>query len=312
MAEIDARFFVYILAAGITAGTPVLLASLGEIITQKSGVMNLGIEGMMLMGAMSGFMFTNLTGSKWLGLLGVVVISAVLGLILGFMLVKLRANQVATGIAFLIFCTGLSSLMGKPYLGTVSADTFSKFQFESLSNFPLLQLLLQQDAMVYIAIILAILTWFLIYRTKFGLYLRATGDSPSSVDSLGVNVYGIRIFAVVIGCVLIGLGGAYLSLAYSLSWIEGMTNGRGWLALALVNFAVWKPFNAIVGAYLFGIFYSLSLRLETIGVAISPYFLRMIPYILPILILVIINWARKRKANVAPATLGVPYIREGK
>ncbi len=312
MGEIDLRFIVYVLSAGITAGTPILFAAIGEIITQKSGVMNIGVEGMMLMGAMSGFMFTNMTGNRWLGLLGAMVFCAILGALLAFLLVKLRANQVATGIAFIIFCIGLSSLLGKPYLGKVPPDAFKSFKLEALNDMPLLQLFLQQDEMVIIALLLAVAAWFFIYRTKYGLYLRATGDQPGAVDSAGINIYRIRMIAVIIGSVFAGMGGAYLSLGYSLSWVEGMTAGRGWLAIALVNFSLWNPLNAVAGAYIFGIFHSLGLRLETLGVGIPPYFLRMIPYLLPIIILVLVSWLNKRKVNVAPRTLGVPYIREGK
>ena len=309
MAGIDAQFFVYIIASGIMAGTPILLASLGEILNQKSGVMNIGLEGMMLMGAIVGFIFGNKSGNRWIGLLAAMVACGILGAILSFLLIKLRANQVATGIAFLILCSGLASYIGKPWLGVVPADSFDKFKWESLHDLPLLRTLLQQDEMVVVALILAIVLWVLIYRTRLGLYIRAAGDAPAALDSAGVSVFKIRSGCLMVGSMIAGMGGAYLSMGYALQWVEGMTAGRGWLAIALVNFALWNPLNAIWGAYLFGMFHTLGLRLETLGLGVSPYFLRMIPYFLPIVILVLIQLINKRKANVTPKMLGVPYVR---
>lgn len=305
-------FIVYVLSAGIMAGTPILLASLGEIVTQRSGVMNIGVEGMMLVGAIFAFMFTNMTGSRWLGLLGAMGICAILSLILGLLLIQLRANQVATGMAFIIFCSGLSSLVGKPYLGEVAKDAFSKFSWTGLEAYPRLRQFLQQDEIVIIAIAIAILLWFVLYRTRWGLYIRAAGDNPAALDCVGVNIYKIRYLSLILGGMLCGMGGAYLSTGYSLFWIENMTAGRGWLAIALVNFSLWNPLYAILGAYIFGVFHILSLRLETLGIGISPYYLRMIPYFLPIIVLIIIKKFSRSKLHAAPQSLGLPYYREGK
>jgi len=306
----DLRTIVWIISMGITAGTPLLFSSVGEVLTEKAGVLNLGIEGFMLMGAMTGFMVSYQTGNKWLALLVVIGVCLVLGLILSYILITLRANQIAAGIAFTIFCAGLSTIVGKPFIGVVAPDTFKKLTFSGLDKFPLLQLLLNKDLLVFAAIAFAITAWAFVYKTKSGLHLRAAGDSPSTLDSLGVNVVAQRYIYTTLGSILAGIGGAYLSLAYSPSWIEGMAAGRGWLTIALVNFALWNPLYAIGGAYLYGIFYALSFRIEAMGIAIPSYFLRMLPYIFPIIILIISKL--KNKKSFAPKYLALPYIREAK
>jgi len=306
----DLRTIVWIISMGITAGTPLLFSSVGEVLTERTGVLNLGIEGFMLMGAMTGFMVSYQTGNKWLALLVVIGVCLVLGLILSFILITLRANQIAAGIAFTIFCAGLSTIVGKPFIGVVAPDTFKKLTFSGLDKFPLLQLLLNKDLLVFVAIAFAITAWAFVYKTKSGLHLRAAGDSPSTLDSLGVNVVAQRYIYTTLGSILAGIGGAYLSLAYSPSWIEGMAAGRGWLTIALVNFALWNPLYAIGGAYLYGIFYALSFRIEAMGIAIPSYFLRMLPYVFPIIILIISKL--KNKKSFAPKYLALPYIREAK
>lgn len=306
----DFRTIVWIFSTGITAGTPLLFSSVGEILTEKSGVLNVGIEGFMLIGAMTGFMVSYQTGNKWIALLVVIVVCIILGLILSFILVTMRANQIAAGIAFTIFCTGLSIFLGKPFVGVVAHDTFKKLTFSGLDKFPILQLLLEKDLLVFIALAIAIIAWVFIYKTKFGLHLRAAGDNPSALDSLGVNVIVQRYIYTTLGSVLAGIGGAYLSLAYSPSWIEGMAAGRGWLTIALVNFSLWNPLYVIGGAYLYGIFYALSFRIEAMGIAVPSYFLRMLPYIFPIVILILSKL--KNKKNFAPKYLCLPYIREAK
>jgi ABC-type uncharacterized transport system permease subunit len=310
--EMDLRTICWIIGMGITAGTPLLYAAVGEVLAERCGVLNLGLEGLMLMGAISGYMAAHLLGSKWLALLVVVIVSALLGAVLSLLMITYRANQIATGIAFTILCTGLSAIIGKPYIGIVAKDSFSKLSFSFLDQFPLLQLIFQQDILVYLALAICIIAWFFVYKTKPGLHLRAAGDNPGTLDSLGVNVFFVRYIYTIVGSILAGLGGAYLSLAYSPSWIEGMAAGRGWLTIALVNFALWKPQNAIGGAYIFGIIYALSYRVEAMGIAIPSYFLRMLPYLLPILILMLVSIRNKDKGSVAPKALAIPYIRGAK
>jgi len=306
----DFRTIVWIISMGMTAGTPLLFSSVGEVLSERAGVLNIGIEGFMLMGAMTGFMVSYQTGNKWIALLAVIGVCCILGLIFSFVLITLRANQIAAGIAFTILCAGLSTILGKPFIGVVARDTFKKLTLSSLDKFPLLQLLFKKDLLVFIALALAIIAWVFVYKTKYGLHLRAAGDDPSTLDSLGINVIVQRYIYTTLGSILAGIGGAYLSLAYSPSWIEGMVAGRGWITIAIVNFALWNPLYAIGGAYLFGIFYVLSFRLEAAGIAVPSYFLRMLPYISPIIVLILSKLRNKK--NYMPKYLCLPYIREVK
>ena len=307
----DLRTICWILGMGITAGTPLLYTATGEVIAERSGVLNLGIEGLMLMGAVFGYMVSQATGSLFLALIAVILIMIVLGLLISFLLVTLRANQVAMGIGIVFLGTGLSALVGKDYIGSVARASFSKPALHFLDGVEPLRLILSQDPMVYAAIVICILAWFFVYKTKPGLHLRAAGDNPATLDSLGVDVIKTRYLTTTFGTIMAGLGGAYLSLAYSPGWIENMAAGRGWLTIALVNFALWKPQNAIAGAYLFGIFTAFSFRLEAMGVTVPSYFLRMIPYLLPLFILCI-TCALSKNKSVAPKYLAVPYVREAK
>jgi len=310
--ELDIRTICWIIGMGITAGTPLLYAAVGEVLAERCGVLNLGLEGLMLMGAITGFIVAQKTSNLLLALLTVIVVSAFLGLILAVLMISVRANQVATGVAFTIFCTGFSALIGKGYVGSLAKVSFKKFEMGFLSGVEPLQLIFSQDILAYAAFVICILAGIFVYKTRPGLHLRAAGDNPATLDSLGVNVIRVRYIYLIIGSILAGLGGAYLSLAYSPGWIENMAAGRGWLTIALVNFALWKPQNSIGGAYLFGIFYALSYRLEAMGVNVPSYFLRMLPYLLPLFILILVNLRNRRKTSVAPKTLAVPYVREAK
>ena len=306
----DFRTFCWILGIGITAGTPLLYATLGEVISECAGILNLGVEGLMLMGAITGFIAAQNTGNLLVALLVVIGLSAIEGLILGFFMITLKSNQVATGIAYTFLCTGISTLIGKAYVGANARVRFREISIPGIEKVEWLNLILKHDLLVYVSIILVILASLYVNKTRPGLHLRAAGNNPGALDSLGVNVLRVRYVHLMIGCILAGLGGAYLSLAYSPGWIEGMAAGRGWLTIALVNFALWKPKNAIYGAYLYGIFYALSYRMEAIGSSIPSYFLRMIPYLLPILILIIASIINKNKGSIAPRKLAVPYSRE--
>jgi len=232
----------------MTAGTPLLFAALAGVIAERSGVFNIGIEGFMLMGAITAFSVAAVTQNKWMALLATLLICGILGLLLALLSVTLHVNQIVVGIAYTIFLTGLSSVFGKPYLGKTAGDRFSKL-FVSEDNNWIMQLL-SKDILVYIAIIVAILLWIFIYKTKPGLHLRACGESPDTIDSLGVNVFRIRYCTLVVSGMLAGLGGAYLSLSYTPMWTEGMSAGRGWLAIALISFSMWNPVRAIACSYL--------------------------------------------------------------
>ncbi len=303
--------FISIMSAAVIAGTPLLYAALGEILAERAGVLNLGVEGMMLAGAVCGFMVTVQSGNHWLGLLSAVAAGGLMALIHAFLSVTLKANQVVSGLALTIFGTGLSGYLGKSYVGIPSPDIFEKLQVPILSKIPVLgKVLFNNDALVYISLILVIVVWFFLYYTNAGLKLRSVGENPAAADSAGVNVFLVRYLYVIIGGMLAGAGGAYLSLAYAPAWLEQMTAGRGWIAVALVIFAVWDPFKALIGAYIFGGIDALGFRLQAMGVMIPSFFLKMLPYLFTIFVLIIASREVYKKRVGAPSALTLPYDRE--
>ena len=304
------NLIVSILAASVVAGTPLLFASLGELITERAGITNLGVDGMMLVGAETGFMTAVLTGSPWLGVLAALVSGAILALIHAVLCITLKANQVVSGLALTIFGTGLSGYLGKAYVGMRLDNPFVKLPVPGLSNIPILgPVLFNHDPLVYISYILIIVAALYIYKTRAGLFLRALGENPAAVDAVGVNVFTRRYLYTVIGGALAGLGGAYLSLAYAPCWLENMTAGRGWIAVALVIFALWNPVRALIGSYLFGGIDALGFHLQMVGVPISVFFLNMLPYVFTIVVLVFVL-VRQNGRLTSPGALGVPYDRE--
>lgn len=302
---------ISILAAAIGAATAILYACLGEILCERAGVLNLGVEGMMLMGALSGFAVTFWTASPILGALSAMLVGGLMSLIHALLTVTLRANQVVSGLALTLFGTGLSAFLGQPLVGEPPAGSFTRFSIPVLGDIPVLgPILFRQDLLTYCTYLLVPLLWFLIFRTRPGLNLRAVGESPATTDAMGLSVVGLRYLYVFAGGVLAGLGGAYISIAYNPGWVENMTAGRGWIAIALVIFATWNPARAALGAYLFGGVEALQFRLQGTGAAISPFFLSMLPYIFTILVLVIATRETARRRIGAPAALGLPYFRE--
>ncbi|MGI6226279.1 MAG: ABC transporter permease [Peptococcales bacterium] len=310
----EQSFLIIILSAAVTAGTPLLFAALGELLTQKAGIMNLGLEGMMLCGAAAGFVITVRTGSLFWGVLFAMVAGGLLALLHAFLSISLKANQVVSGLALAIFGTGLSSFIGKSMIGIPAPVSFKKIKIPLLNEIPFLgQVLFNYDALVYLSFFLVAGVWFLIYKTKFGLTLRAVGENPGAADSLGVNVFLIRYLYVTIGGMLAGLGGAYLSLAFAPSWLENMTAGRGWIALALVIFSTWNPVRALLGAYIFGGIDALVYRMQAFSVVIIPsFFLKMMPYIFTVLVLIFATRETSRKRIGAPGALGLAYEREAR
>jgi len=297
------------LAAAVRAGTPILFAALGELLAERSGVLNLGVEGMMLVGALVGFMTAQGTGEPWLGLLAAGGAGAAVSLLHAFLTITLRANQVVSGLALTIFGTGVSGFLGKPLIG-VPAAGFSPLRLPLLAELPLVgPIFFRHDSMVYLSYLLIPLFWGLLYRTRPGLNIRAVGESPESADAMGVGVALTRYLCVLIGGLLAGLGGAYLSLAYTHMWIENMTAGRGWIALAIVIFGTWDPIRVALGAYLFGGVQALQLRLQAVGVGLPAYLLMMTPYVFTILVLVSATRETVRRRIGAPAALGLPYAR---
>jgi general nucleoside transport system permease protein len=298
------------LAATIQAGTPLLLAASGEMMAERCGIMNLGLEGMMLVGAVSGFLVTVVSGNHWLGVLAALGAGAVMALIHAFISITLRGNQVVSGLALTIFGTGLSSFLGKNFVGTPLQQRFNPIPIPVLAKVPGLgPVLFQQDAIVYLSFILIPLLYLLLFRTSWGLALRAAGENPTAADASGINVVLIRYLNTIGGGALAGLGGAYLSLVFAPSWMDGMTAGRGWIAVALVIFGMWSPFKVMAGAYLFGGVEALTFRLQTMGVIVSPFFLQMLPYVLTILVLVLAVQRHGLEAG-PPTALGTAYDRE--
>ncbi|MEG0798560.1 MAG: ABC transporter permease [Acidaminococcaceae bacterium] len=301
---------VSILAASITAGTPILFAALGELITERAGVTNLGVDGMMLVGAATGFMAAINLGNPWYGVGMALVAGGLMALIHAYLTISLRANQVVSGLALALFGSGLSDYLGKAYVGMRASATFEKLAVPGLSEIPIVgPVLFKQDALVYISYVLVAVLAFFLYKTRGGLFLRALGENPAAVDAMGVNVFRLRYLYVVFGGALAGLGGAYLSLAYAPCWLENMTAGRGWIAVALVIFALWDPWRALAGSYLFGGVDALGFHLQVMGVSISIFILNMLPYIFTILVLTLVL-IRKGGRLAAPEALGVPYDRE--
>jgi simple sugar transport system permease protein len=295
----------------ISASTPLLLAATGELVAEKSGVLNLGIEGMMLVGAIIGFAVTLSTGSAILGIAAAAVAGMGTALIFAVLTLLLLANQVAAGLALTIFGTGLSALIGKGFVGN-AVPPLPKLDLPVLSSLPVLgPILFGQDALVYGSfLLLALVGWFL-YRTRPGLALRAVGDSHEAAHAIGYPVIAIRLAAVLFGGMTSGLAGAYMSLAYTPMWAENMTAGRGWIALALVVFSTWRPARLLLGAYVFGGISILQLYVQSTGVPIPSQFLSMLPYLATILVLVLISRDQTRIRLNAPACLGRPFHAAG-
>jgi simple sugar transport system permease protein len=307
----EQSIIIAILASAIVSGTPILFAALGEILTERAGVLNLGVEGMMLVGAVTGFMTTVATSNPWLGVGAAALSGGALALIHAFLSITLRANQVVSGLALTLFGTGFSGYIGKSLVGVPAPATFKPVIVPFLGNIPVLgEIFFRHDYLVYITYLLVPLLWVYLYKTRSGLNLRAIGENPAASDALGVNVFFLRYLYVIVGGMLAGLGGAYLSLAYAPTWLENMTAGRGWIAVALVIFASWDPAKALVGAYIFGGVDAMGYRLQAVGVSVSAFFLKMLPYILTIVVLIITTRQTMKKHVGAPGALGLAYDRE--
>lgn len=291
----------------ITAATPLLYAALGELVTEKSGVLNLGVEGMMLLGAVCGFAAMHLTGSATLGVIAGMLAGAAMSLLFALLVLGFQASQVASGLALTIFGVGLSALIGQELVG-VAYEGLSSAPVPVLSSIPFIgPLLFDHDLLVYGSFIMVIaVSWFL-RRTRAGLVVRAVGDSHDAAHAIGYPVLKIRLLAILFGGAMSGIAGAYLSLAYSPLWIENMTAGRGWIALALVVFATWRPARVLIGAYLFGGITILQLHAQAMGVGVPPQVMSMLPYIATIVVLVLISRDRNKIKLNAPACIGKPF-----
>jgi simple sugar transport system permease protein len=296
-----------LLVLTLAAGTPLVFAALGELVTEKSGVLNLGVEGMMLVGAVAAFAVAATTRNPWLGVAAGMLAGAALSLVFAVITLSLMANQVASGLALSLFGVGLSAFVGLPYVSIV-IDGLKPLSISGLSDLPLVgKLLFGHNPLVYLSFLLFVaIQWFL-YRTRPGLVVRAVGESPQSAHAIGYPVVRIRYLAVLFGGACSGLGGAYLAVAYTPLWVEGMTAGRGWIALALVVFATWKPWRVLAGAYLFGGVTLAQFQAQALGVEMPSQVLSMLPYLATIIVLALISRDAITIRLNAPASLGKPF-----
>lgn len=295
---------VILVASLMVAAVPIMLAALGELVVEKAGVLNLGVEGMMIVGAISGFIAAVATGSPVVGFLAGAAGGAVLSLVFAFLTQVVLANQVATGLALTMFGLGLSSLMGQGYNG-IKPPLTGKVPFGPLADIPVLgPILFAHDWMVYASIALVAGVWWVLRATRLGLIIRAVGESHDAAHALGYKVNRIRLMCIAFGGAMAGLGGAYVSLVRVPQWVDGITAGAGWIALAIVVFASWRPWRVLIGAYLFGGITVLQLNLQAAGSAIPVEYLSMSPYLVTIVVLVIMSSGRGRASLNAPAALG--------
>lgn len=301
------ELFEAIILSVIAASTPLLLAATGELVVERAGVLNLGVEGMMIMGAACGFAGAYLTGSTLIGALCGICAGIALALVFAIMALGLAVNQVATGLALTILGVGLSGLIGAGFVGERIA-TAAHLNVPGLTSLPFAgRILFGQDIFVYVSVALIVAVWLFLYRSRTGLILRAVGDNHISAHALGYPVLKIRTLAVLFGGACAGLGGAYLPLAYTPFFIPGMTAGRGWIALALVVFSSWRPARLVIGAYLFGAVSILQLHAQGAGVGIPSQLMSALPYLATVIVLVLISRARTG-GSTAPAALGTVFV----
>jgi ABC-type uncharacterized transport system permease subunit len=300
---VNLEFLLPLLAAAVQSGTPILYATLGEILTERSGILNLGVEGIMMVGALAAFLTAKLTGHPLLGFAVGGFSGALLAGVHGLVCLGFQGNQVVSGLALTIMGTGLANYLGTPFVGQ-SAVGFHPVALPVLSSIPLVgPVLFKQDALVYLSYLFPPLLWLYLNYTRWGLELRSVGEYPEAALAAGLRVSAHRWIGVLAGGWLMGLGGAYLSLAYTHLWANGLSAGRGWIAVALVIFAFWQPWRALLGAYLFGGVMAFQFRLQAAGTHIPSSLLLMLPYALTIAVLVFSSW--KGRGEEAPAALGV-------
>ncbi|WP_445486831.1 ABC transporter permease [Niallia sp. 03133] len=302
---------ILIIAAAISSGSSLLFAILGGIISEKAGVIHLGTEGIMLIGAVMSCITYIKTESLFLSLVVALVSAGCLGLIHAFLCVTLRANQIVSGLAITLFGTGFSAYLGKSVAGAALSVSVPKVNLSFLEPIPFIgRIFSHLDIFIWISIALSILLYVYMFKTSWGLHLKAVGDSPSTSDVMGISVMKIRYLHVIAGSMLMGFAGFYLIMVYSPNWIEGMTAGRGWIAIALIIFARWNPLLALLCAYFFGGLDAIGFRIQLFDIGIPSYFLKMIPYIATIVVLMFIGWKNRKKQTIEPKSLGIPYFRE--
>lgn len=300
-----------LMVAAISGGTTLIYGVLGGILNEKAGVINLGTEGIMLIGAVMSAITYLRTENLLLTVVVTLFVAGFLGFVHAFLCITLRTNQIVTGLAMTLFGTGFSAYIGKSVAGMPIPVKVPTIDILGLSSMPYIGIIFSQlNIFILFSILLSILLYLYMYKTSWGLHLKAVGDNPSTSDAMGISVVGVRYFHVIFGSMLMGLAGFYLVMVYSPTWIESMTAGRGWIAIALIIFARWNPIYALFGSYFFGGLDSLGFRMQLLDINIPSYFLKMIPYIATILVLMFIGWKNRNKPSIDPQSLGVPYYRE--
>jgi general nucleoside transport system permease protein len=300
----NTALLIGVIASSITSGTSLLYATLGEVVGERAGIVNLGLEGIMLIGAASGFAATVLTGSPYLGVVAAALAGAAANMIFAYLVVGRHANQLATGLSLMFFGIGMSALIGRPFVGAL-INGLPRLVVPGLPPGSAGARLLGYDILVYLAVPVSVFTWWLIFRTRWGLGLRTVGESPAAAFAAGLRPQRLQYQALTFAGALGGIGGAHMSVALTLTWAEGMTAGRGFIAIALVIFAKWNPLWAVAGALLFGAAEGLQLQLQAIGADVSPFIMNMTPYLLTLVVLIVWGWSRQ---SAAPAALGRNFV----
>jgi simple sugar transport system permease protein len=310
-----------LLAITLRAGTSLIYATIGEIYTERTGILNLGLEGMMLMSAVTSFATVYYSGSLFLGIVVAMIVGGALATIHAFLSITMRANQVVSGLSITLFGSGMASFLGQRvgpesnsgYLVGLVGSKFEPVAIPVLSRLPVIGAVSNQDILTYIVYLLLPLSWFYLYRTRNGLNLRAVGENPQTSDAMGINVGRVRYVYTIIGGMLVGIGGAHLSLSYAPGWTENITGGRGWIVIALVIFSMWNPARAVWGAVIFGGINAVQFRLQASGTTIPASFLNMLPYLATVIVLVILTWWEALSKRIgAPSALAKSYMREEK
>lgn len=306
-------FLTVALTSAVVLGTPLVLAALGELFAERSGVINLSVEGMMLIGAATGFAATITSENIVIGLLAAALAGGFLAFVHAFLCVSLRANQIVSGLTLALVGAGLAAFIGRDYAGLPIPAYITPIKIPLLSEIPVIgPAFFSRDIIVYAAYLLLPVGAWVLYRTRIGMWVRATGEAPAAADSAGVPIFTVRYACVVLGGLLAGVAGAYFSVVFSRTWSDNLTAGRGWIAIALVIFASWRPLLLLPGALLFGFIDSLNFQFQTLGIQISTDILGMLPYLLTLVALVIV-WTRQRRGgHGVPQALGIPYEREAR
>ena len=299
------------LATSVRSGTILLFPTIGEIFAERAGILNLGLEGMMVIGAFFGFVAGNLTKNPYIGFTIGMLAGGLAALIFAFVAITLKGNQIVAGLALTIFGLGITNFYGQKWINAKLAVPAHSIAIPGLANIPFIgPIFFNQALFVYFSYVLAIAFWVILFRTKSGVYLRAVGENARAADAMGISVDRTRYFWTFVGGLLAGAGGAYLTIVYAPFWLDGITSGRGWIAVALVIFAMWDPLYAIIGAYLFGGIDSLQFQLQATGATIPSSLLSMQPYLLTLIVVIVATFVVRAKHIGVPRELALPFYRE--